>query len=149
MFLSTVIPSTLLDVNHLAAGATVNKFSVPYNFVRGRNIVINANTKLSVYQNNSGFDGILNGGLGFIPGATNIVIPDNVDVHTANIDIVVRLYNGSTQGTYKHTLQVTFDTVNNIITFVPTATSMVAGTQWENYNTTWVIPVLLVIETIL
>lgn len=149
MFLSTVIPSVMLDVEKGVVGAD-NKFSVPYNFVRGRNLIVNFMPQLFVYGTSATLsaEGVLNNG---VAGAnrTNIVIPDNVDVHTADITVRHTILNGTAGSNYMFTLQVTFDTVNNIITFVPTAKSIESGTGWANYNQTLTAPVLLVIETII
>lgn len=150
MFLSTTITSAMLDATRPVTGASANKFSVPYNFVRGRNLLITIAPGYMIYGSSatlSAFSTLYHGA-----GAnnrTNIVIPDNVDVHTANIDVEHGTQNGTSIAVVKYTLQVTFDTVNNTITFVPTARSTVSGTPWSALNGGYTAPTLLQISTIL
>lgn len=155
MFLSTVIPSFRFNVNN-NLGATPYNFSLPYNFSRGKNIILSitpsniGSASNNTADYNKGFYDCLTLGLDATNKITNayyIQIPENVTTYTKSISFSMYYYLNTTSDRtrYTYTISVLFDITNNIITFTPTGISPTNNTVDRSITS----PVLLTISTIL
>ena len=148
MFLSTVVPSTRLNVN-TNKGVTPYNFSLPYNFVRGRHLVVSINPENTTYSS-WGYSGLRNG---ILTGDTasegqniqHIIIPDSVTEYTTTMDIVgsFKLSGNPQDVVYK--IELKFDLVQQIITITPL---QYTGTT-VTHDKAWTAATLIVISTVL
>lgn len=127
MFVSTVIPSTMLNIDE--QNYLPYQFTIPYNFVRGRNISVNVNPAVasnhgvSYLTNSEGWPGLA----GWPTTNKNrfiISVPDNVTEYTANVDIYNSYFLSQKYGFWKYNVNITCNITNNTITFAPVQTTV-------------------------
>lgn len=152
MFVSTVVPSIMLSAKRNMNKGNYN-FSIPYNFIRGRDIIVNihplrgnanATTTWNTLVNSSGDLTAEN--------RINIVIPNDVTVYTTSLPVKMTLVNGNGGNVYTpdYVVEIKCDTVNNIITFTPTSViGSDGGNRTDALDTRNSLPVLIVVATVM
>lgn len=150
MFLSTVIPSTKLNVNKNLNTSPYN-FSVPYNFVRGRNLVLTIMPMFTQSGSTGSYrmtGSVLPSTSGTWQGTNSlhIVIPDNVTEYTVTHEFMRHIH-FSAAAYLGYTLQIEFNLTTQTITFTPV--SYRSSSSNVTIDEECVAPVLLTIATIL
>lgn len=153
MFLSTIVTSSKFDyLQNL--DTTPYKFTVPYNFVRGKNIIIDVIPKIIQDSIVASYDYLVIRS-STLKNRLNVLLPDNVNLYSIDRNFYFSGVYGSGGGTlsvaWTHKVTIIFDIINNYITFVPTGTTPLTGdtVRYQGVNAYITTPVLLTISTIL
>lgn len=151
MFLSTVVPATRLNVNSNKNISPYN-FSVPYNFVRGRKLILTLHPLMLQEGHSNTNSGLCNDMYPMSQAATTnpntyqIIIPDDVTTYNTTVKVSLWYIQGPSHFEAVYTVDVTFDITSSIITFTPTAYTGRTDIHLDGNMTS---AVLLVISTIL
>lgn len=152
MFVSTVVPSTMLDVTANLNQSPYN-FSLPYNFVRGRSIIVSIQPHAMSAAANWSVNALNEGCYPLKetePGRNRVHVTIPTDV--TEYETTMEIYHTAAQTAWSvvaYTVTVKFDVAKQIITFTPISKRAVTGTLPVSYNTVLTAPVLVTVSTIL